>query len=329
MPKEPAEEPNLFKEEKKKRSKGHWLLITAVIVVSSVILFYLFGHGKRVEAEGIVTAERLVTVGVNQPGVLTEVLHKEGDSVLEKDILARFQNRDLDRDIVDLEMEIDLLKSDVRMLENKIEYLEEEIAKKLLLVENRVIGKAILERVRLEIEQHKELKIKKETEILALEKKVAFLKEKRELLLVRSPFSGILLSDPRFRIGNYFTQKDSLFKIADPKTIYVKALVPEDAVDQIKTGDTVTIELEAFPGKSFQGEVSKVGVKAERAVEKVFKVRHVVPSNIRFAGIPAGVKVGMKAKTFIYPGGGKVIVSKEDFSSLILNDLNQEEVKSE
>jgi membrane fusion protein, multidrug efflux system len=75
--------------------------------------------------------------------------------------------------------------------------------------------------------------------------------------VIQAPVDGVV-TEKRVEAGDLVGSQTRLFTIAEVSTLVVRVGVSELDVVQIATGDTVTIVLDAFPGRTFRGIVRRV-----------------------------------------------------------------------
>lgn len=101
-----------------------------------------------------------------------------------------------------------------------------------------------------------------------------------------APFAGQVLrreAEP----GDLGTVGTALFVIADPSTLRITADVDERDIARLKPGVQALIRSDAFPGRAFEGRVSRI-TPAGDAKGRVFRVRIALPAD---SGLPPGMTV--------------------------------------
>jgi Cu(I)/Ag(I) efflux system membrane fusion protein len=73
-------------------------------------------------------------------------------------------------------------------------------------------------------------------------------------ITIVAPRSGVVIEKPAID-GMHFNTGDPLFKIADLSTVWVVADVQEQDLGTISVGQSVRINLVAFPGRTFSGKI--------------------------------------------------------------------------
>ncbi|MDP3919181.1 MAG: HlyD family efflux transporter periplasmic adaptor subunit, partial [Candidatus Omnitrophota bacterium] len=226
-------------------------------------------------------------------------LVKKGDVVQTGEILARFENPELLKNLSLKKKSLEMSEEELSGFQQTEAFLKKKNERAAVLFENGVIGKSDFEKVALELDELQKknsLQIKK-TE--ALKEEVNYLESETAKLDLKAPFAGVLLSDPSEKVTNYFKQEDDVFEIGDPASLYVEMPVRENQIEKIHMGDRADIQFDALSLKKYSGVVVGIGVKTNQEVEKVFKIRHVVVCEIKLNEETTGLRYGMQARIMI------------------------------
>ncbi len=291
-------EPNLFEEKPRKKGKK-WLFL--ILIGIGICLFIIFSPERKIEGEAVLKSDHLVQIGTVTSGILKELIHKKGDSVKEGEILARFENAEIRGKLAEKQIALEILNYGKTELVRKKEFVQKEKERKNLLFENGVIGRALLEQADLDLSHASESIGAKAKEIEASQNEITFLKEKLQTLEIKAPFSGVILNDLVEKLGNYFKEGETIFDFVDPSTFYLELLVPEKDIEKLKVGDSAKITFRTVPSINYVGEITNMGPKTEQEIEKVFKIKHVVPVRIKLSEIPEHARYGMRAWVQIKP----------------------------
>ncbi|HZD04756.1 MAG TPA: efflux RND transporter periplasmic adaptor subunit, partial [Longimicrobiales bacterium] len=114
------------------------------------------------------------------------------------------------------------------------------------------------------------------------------------LLAVRAPIDGSVLQTDVTR-GRHVAAGDALFRVADLSTLWVAIDLYESDLAYVSPGDSVTLQVKAFPGRAFPGRIARVGQVMD-SVTRTVRTRGVVASRGR-------LKPGMLASVTIHPAG--------------------------
>lgn len=97
---------------------------------------------------------------------------------------------------------------------------------------------------------------------------IAQAQERLSYSTLKSPMTGVVLAratDP----GNLIQPGDQVLTIGDFRNVTVKVSVSELALGDIRQGQLVTVNLDAFPNKSYTGRVSRISPAANRETRQV------------------------------------------------------------
>jgi RND family efflux transporter MFP subunit len=75
---------------------------------------------------------------------------------------------------------------------------------------------------------------------------------------LKAPFNGIVTNVTATAVGDTVNVTDGV-TVVDPTSLYFSAEVDESDVGKITTNEPVTVTLDAYPGETFQAEISEIG----------------------------------------------------------------------
>ena len=292
----PAEEPMLFEEKPEKKSTGWWRLVWIAGLCVAVLFFWPKGE---IRGDAVLQAAKFVRLEVVSPGILKELLYGKGASVKKGTIIARFENPEVTRTLEEKKQSLEIANHEKIRLQNREGFLQKEKERIAILYENGAVGRDTCEKADFELLDAREELAGKEQEIKSFEGEILFLKERIEALVLKAPFDGVLLNDPKDHLGGYFKEGDLVFEVADPESYFLELLVPEKQVKEIKVGNKVQASFYAYPERRIIGEVVRVAPRTIEQVEKVFKVRRVVSCEIKLLNLSPDVRYGMQASVRI------------------------------
>lgn len=125
--------------------------------------------------------------------------------------------------------------------------------------------------------------------------------EALKLATIVSPFKGIVVkAEPQYP-GINVTPATASYVVVNPETTYFEAEVAEVDIPKIKLGQKVTIELDAYPNQTFEGEVQKIDFQNSISSTggKVYNVKVSLPENsdLRFKlGMEGSAKIALSTK---------------------------------
>ncbi len=93
-----------------------------------------------------------------------------------------------------------------------------------------------------------------QTALRTAEAEVALARARLEKTRITAPFPGVL-GLRRVSVGDYVVPGQELVNLENIDPIKVDFRVPESALRLLREGQTVSVQVDAFPGESFEGEV--------------------------------------------------------------------------
>lgn len=103
-----------------------------------------------------------------------------------------------------------------------------------------------------------------QTEYTTAQGALQALKAQIDQLTIRAPFAGTL-GIRKVHLGQYVNPGDSLINLVGDKGLYVNFSVPEQALAQLKVGNTLDVQLDALPGQRFTAQISSIDPFLDRS----------------------------------------------------------------
>ena len=105
---------------------------------------------------------------------------------------------------------------------------------------------------------------------------------------IRAPFAGTVSGKP-IQPGTVVGPGTAVVRLVGGQGVYFEGSIPSETINDLKPGQSVSIAVDAVPGRSFPGVVRTVGTLGSN-VGRLFSAR------IVFAGAPSEVRPGMFAR---------------------------------
>ncbi len=101
--------------------------------------------------------------------------------------------------------------------------------------------------------------------------------------VIHSPFVGVV-SERSVSAGDVVAPGTALFTIVDPTSLRLEASVPAEAIGSIKVGVPVLFAVNGYPGRSFEGRVTRINPTADVTTRQVRIYATVANTNGRLVG---------------------------------------------
>ncbi len=240
-------------------------------------------------AAGVVEPIKVVEVKSKASGEIVQVNVEEGDEVRTGDLLVRVDPRLPRNAVIQAEADSAVAAAELEIARSRLRRAQE-------LHESGSITDEVFEDAKLAEASAYATSIRART---ALEDaRIAF--EETE---VRAPSNGIILSKS-IEEGTVITSASRdiaggsvLMRMANLDTVQVRAFVTEADVGKIRPGMPVTIQVDAFRNRTFEGEVLRIG--AEALVEQNVTM---FPTLMRIDNPGLLLRPGMNAEVEIHVG---------------------------
>ena len=95
--------------------------------------------------------------------------------------------------------------------------------------------------------------------------------------LIKAPFTGVV-SERTVSAGDVVSPGTALFTIVDPTSLRLEASVPAEAIGSIRVGAPVMFAVNGYPGRSFEGKVTRINPTADAATRQV-RIYATVPNS--------------------------------------------------
>lgn len=208
----------------------------------------------RAEASGQIEPVRIVEVKSKVSGELLRITVETGDEVKQGDLLASIDPRDVRNTYSQAAADMELARARLQTTQTQRRRAEELAKQGLLSTQD-------MENSRLE-------ETNARAQLLKAQTNLELAKEKTGDVTIRAPISGTVI-EKTVEQGQIIASASAnvsggttLIKMADLATVRARALVDEVDIGRLQPGQEATVEVEAYPGRTFRGTVIKVEPQA-------------------------------------------------------------------
>lgn len=276
------------------------------------------------EAAGLIEPVQVVEVKSKASGEVLRVLVETGDVVKKGALLAEIDPRDvqnaLDQAVADLEA------ARVRSVTTKAHLERMETLRKSGVVTQQEYETAV------------EAAASARSAVVRGETNLQLARERRNDVVIRAPNDGTVLQrdvQPGQIIASAIANVSggtALFKTADLSEMQVRAKVDETDIGKVRAGVPAQVTVEAYPGKTFRGEVLKVEPQAvveQNVTMFPVLVRLKNPDGLLKPGMNAEVKLQIDRRRDAVTVPNSAVVSMRDLrGAAAALGLDEEAVRS-
>jgi RND family efflux transporter MFP subunit len=232
---------------------------------------------SHVQATGYVTARRRATVAPTLAGRVKEVLVEEGTRVVEGQVLALLDDSDARAHLASATADHNVLPTTLAELHVSLSKAKREVWRAQALPQEGGRAQEAFEAAQTVVQTIQSRIASAEEQMRAAEARIAAAEREVENCLVRSPFSGVVISQeaqPGEMVSpgsaGGFT-RSGIATIVDLRSLEIEADVDESLVGRIQPGQNATAMLQAYPDWRIPARVRAVIPNAdrERATVKV------------------------------------------------------------
>jgi RND family efflux transporter MFP subunit len=217
---------------------------------------------------GELRAWQAVDVFARVSGFVEEVAVDRGSNVGAGQVLARMSAPELEARRAEAQARIPAVEAQRLEAEARLAALESTYARLLeaaktpgVVAENEVVlaGKAV-ESARAQVESTKR-------SVAAMESSVSAIRALEEFLVVKAPFAGVIterMAHPGTLAGADGAAGKPLFRLEQVQRLRLVVAVPEAYAKTVRGGARLSFTVSAFPGRTFQGVVTRSAYSVDR-----------------------------------------------------------------
>ncbi len=121
--------------------------------------------------------------------------------------------------------------------------------------------------------------------------------------VIKAPSDGIVTRVEQLQVGSYISASAPVFALVSTGNIWIEANFKEDQLTHMRVGQTASVEVDSYPGKTFEGRVASVSpgtgsqfsvLPPENATGNWVKVVQRLPVRIELEHPDAGVSAACR-----------------------------------
>jgi len=316
----------LLKTLAKKKKYLLWAAILAAVAVVLKMTLLAPTKVKTVSMEkrdltaqvyGNGTVEAKVVVGVSSKitGRIVALYADQGDRVKQGQLLARLENTDfvqqekqseagLNRAVASLSVE----QANLQKAKTNLVLAEKNAQRFKALADKNLVAKQEAEQydTTCQVAREEVARCQATLEAARMEQRanragLGFARSKVADTLIYAPQDGVVITRDLEK-GATVTPGGSIFTLADPRTVWIKANVDESQLKGVAVGKKAFIALRSSAGEQFPGQVARLGHQSDRVTEEL-------EVDVAFAQPLKNFRLGEQSDVYIVAGTKKAALS--------------------
>lgn len=203
---------------------------------------------------GTLEAERQANVRAELGGTVLSIHVDEGSRVGQGTLLARLDDRTVQDQFLSA-------RSGHTVAKNAADLAARELTRFERLAAEGAISERELEQVRQNNESAQAV-------LADARARLTFAQEQLNDARVRSPIAGVV-SERSVSAGDVVAPGAELFTIVDPRSMRYEASVPASQLSEVRVGAPVTFTASGYPGRTFEGRITRVNPTADPGTGQV------------------------------------------------------------
>lgn len=255
---------------------------------------------REIQAVGTVEANLYTTVSAEVAGAVERYDLREGERVEKGEVIARLRRTDV---------EIGLKEAKANLQEKQALFIraEQDYKRFKELFDEGAVSAAELDRVKATADAAK-------AQRTSAEEAHRRISDQLRRTTVRAPFTGYIVKK-HLEVGQWVEEGGKVADLVDIDTIYVLIPVNERDIGKVRTGDAATVNVDAYPGRAFEGRIAYIVPQADLS-SRNFPVKVLVdnaPEYLLKAGMFARVSIqyGEPRRAVFVPKDAVVVRGKE------------------
>jgi HlyD family secretion protein len=279
----------------------------------------------RAEASGQIEPLRVVEVKSRVAGELRRITVETGDEIRQGELIAEIDPRDVRNAFEQAEADVGVARAEVTTAATQRKRVES-------LAKAGVVSAQDLENSQL-------AETNARAQLLKAETNLRLAREKTGDVTIRAPITGTVI-EKTVEQGQIIASASgnvsggtTLIKMADLGSVQARALIDEVDIGRIAPGQPASVTVEAYPGRTFRGTVTKIEPQAvveQNVTMFPVLVRLENPERLLKTGMNAEVSVDIASRTDVVAvPNGAVVAPREAASAGAVLGLNEDEIRTQ
>lgn len=278
---------------------------------------------SKVSANGKVQAVTKVDISANVMGRVTRIAVKEGDPVKAGQFLLEIDPSRFQASTQGLQAGVEAAESDLASNQARFNQAKSDFARAEANRKAGIISLAEFEQTRTALSTAQSSGQASQRRVDQAKAGVREAKVGLNYATINSPMDGVVTAR-RIEVGETAVmgvQNSAgtvLITVSDMSKVEAEMEVDEASIPNVKLGQTASVHIDAYPGQTFQGQVTEVGGSPILSLSQNDAIKFKVKVWIK--NPPLTIKPGLSAQADIYTGSKDNAVAVP-FQALVMRDI--------
>jgi len=276
-------------------------IIVPLLAVAGAVAFFAWrwyiGNRDFVSTDDAYVDANRVAISSKMLGRIDTLTVDEGDSVRNGEVLVRIDPSDLLAQQAQARSAFALAQENVRLAIVNVDKAKQDYDRAQAQFKANVIPAEQLDHAQKEYEAAQARVAIAEAQVSSSQTQIGVVDTSLQNTTIESPLDGVV-SKRWVLPGDVVQPAQPIFTIYDLHDIWVTANLEETKLHSLRLGDSVSIDVDAYPGRHFAGRVFQFGsntasqfslIPPNNASGNFTKVTQRVPVKIRIENVPGGV----------------------------------------
>ena len=279
--------------------------VALTIALAAITIFYIsknrLSNNHTLALSGTIEAVE-IDLAFKAPGKISYVRYDDGDRISKGDTVSELSHLESEAGLRQIDDQIAASRSQMHSLEIQKETLARNLGKVSSLVGSGGATLSEQEDLQDRLREADAALAAASSSIKALASQKQYLEVIYDNEFLISPIDGSVILRA-MEPGEIVSSGKTVLTVADLKNLEIKVYLPEIRLGLVKEGQKVFIEVDSFPGRRFDGIISKISDKAEFTPKNVQtreeRVKTVYAVKVRAGDYDGILKPGMPCDVFI------------------------------
>lgn len=217
---------------------------------------------RSVETVGSLVAWQDVQIKTEQPGTIARLLVDLGDPVRPRQVVAEYDAREFELSVHQAEADVGAAREALGRSRSQLEWARSELERSQALYAKQLIAARDVDNARNLYNVAAAQVAVDEADARRREATLGIMKKRLDDTTIRAPFAGYV-AKRHLNPGEYVKENTTVFTVVALDPLKYTGTVPERFAPDLQVGHRLQLTVEAYPGHSFAGEVTRISPAVE------------------------------------------------------------------